>query len=244
MHISEGALSLPVLAGGACFAVAGLAVSLPRLPWERIMSVGTLSAAFFAASLIHVPLGPGNVHLIMNGLLGAVLGWSAVPAIAVALLLQAMLFQFGGLTTLGVNICIMALPALFCGLLFRRFFLNGRARPLAAFTCGFSAVLLSGLLCALSLALSGDAFVAAAWTIFSAHIPLMLIEGFLTMVTVGYLAKVLPELLSDCRENGRDHGVPQAAAGVTPDAPLPSPAEVLALSGSPSGATQSSSHGV
>ena len=84
MHISEGVLSLPILAGGAACALAGLGYSLKKLPWRRIMSVGILSAAFFVATLVHIPLGPGSVHLIMNGLLGAVLGWAAFPAIAVA----------------------------------------------------------------------------------------------------------------------------------------------------------------
>lgn len=197
MHISEGVLSAPVLAGGAFIALAGLGYSLKRLPWKHIMSVGILSAAFFVASLIHVPLGPGSVHLIMNGLLGAILGWAAVPAITVALFLQALLFQFGGLTSLGVNICIMAGPAVLCGLVFRRFFSFGaQTRCVAACICGALAVSMSAMICALALALSGEAFFTAAWAIFLAHLPIMVIEGFLTAVVVGYLAKVLPELLN------------------------------------------------
>ena len=196
MHISEGVLSAPVLAGGAAFAVAGLAVSLKKLAWEHIMGVGVLSAAFFVASLIHVPLGPGSVHLIMNGLLGAVLGWPAFAAITVALFLQALLFQFGGLTSLGVNACIMAWPAVACGLAFRRFFAVPKMRTAAAFACGALSVLLAGLLCALALALSGDAFLTVAWAIFLAHVPIMALEGLLTALVVGYLAKVMPELLA------------------------------------------------
>ena len=196
MHISEGVLSAPVLAAGACLAVAGLAVSLKKLSWRHIMSVGVLSAAFFVASLIHVPLGPGSVHLIMNGLLGAILGWSAFAAITVALFLQALLFQFGGLTVLGVNVCIMAWPAIVCGLAFRRFFIRPRSRSVAAFACGALSVLFSGLLCALALALSGDAFLTVAWAIFLAHVPVMAVEGLLTALVVGYLAKVMPELLA------------------------------------------------
>lgn len=202
MHISEGVLSLPVLAGGAVLALAGLAPALHRLPWQRIMTVGVLSAGFFTASLIHIPLGPGNVHLILNGLLGAILGLSAIPAIAVALILQAVLFQFGGLTSLGVNICIMAFPAVLCGVLFRKWFLVKGARPWAAFACGFCAVLLSGLLCALALALSGENFINAAWTLFLAHVPVMVLEGFVSMAIVSYLANVLPELLELNKPSG------------------------------------------
>jgi cobalt/nickel transport system permease protein len=42
-----------------------------------------LSATFFVASLIHVPVGPSSVHLIMSGLAGLVLGWTAFPALFV-----------------------------------------------------------------------------------------------------------------------------------------------------------------
>lgn len=183
------------MAGGAALAAAGVGYSLRKLPWDRIMSVGILSAAFFVASLVHVPLGPGNVHLIMNGLMGAVLGWSALPAIAVALFLQALLFQYGGFTSLGVNICLMAFPAVLCGLFFRRFFSLPRWRAQAAFACGAFAVLGSGLLCSLALALSGEAFFTTAWAILAAHVPIMLVEGFLTMIIVGYLARALPDVL-------------------------------------------------
>ena len=37
-----------------------------------------------------------GLHLVLNGLMGLLLGWLAVPAILVALFLQALLFQFGG----------------------------------------------------------------------------------------------------------------------------------------------------
>ncbi|MDL2216206.1 cobalt transporter CbiM [Desulfovibrio sp. OttesenSCG-928-M14] len=197
MHISEGVLSLPVLGGGAVLALAGLGWSLKKLPWRHIMSVGILSAAFFVASLIHVPIGPGSAHLIMNGLLGAVLGWAAFPAITVALFLQALLFQYGGLTALGVNICIMAWPAVLCGLLLRRFFTQGPTPwgKAAAFACGALSVLLGAGLCALALALSGEAFLTTAGAVALVHLPIMVIEGFLTMLVVAYLQKTLPEVL-------------------------------------------------
>jgi cobalt/nickel transport system permease protein len=205
MHISEGVLSAPVLAGGAVPALLALGWSLKRLPWEHIMSTGILSAAFFTASLIHIPIGPGSVHLILNGLLGAVLGAAAFPAIAAALLLQALLFNFGGLSTLGVNLCVMAGPAVLCGMLCRPFFRAGcKAWAAAAFACGAGAVLLSALLCALALSLSGDVFRSAARVIFIAHIPIMLIEGFLSMGIIGYLRKTLPELLTATRPQGGD----------------------------------------
>ncbi len=121
MHISEGVLSPAVLAGGAALAAVGTAIGLKKMDYEAIPRVAILSAAFFVATLIHVPVGPVGLHLVLNGLMGLLLGWLAVPAILIALFLQSLLFQFGGLTVLGVNTVIMALPAVVCFYLFRPF---------------------------------------------------------------------------------------------------------------------------
>jgi len=43
--------------------------------------------------------------------------------------------------------------------------------------------------------LTGEAFLPAAKLLVAAHLPVMLIEGFLTVVCVIFLKKVKPELL-------------------------------------------------
>nr|WP_321255285.1 cobalt transporter CbiM [uncultured Pseudodesulfovibrio sp.] len=197
MHISEGVLSGPVLLGGAGLAVLGTSIGLKKIDYDQIMSVAILSAAFFIASLIHVPIGPANGHLILNGLLGVVLGWAAFPSILVALVLQAVLFQFGGLTVLGVNTFTMAAPAVLCFYVFRPLLINGNgSRFAAAFACGFFAMLLSTLLTASALALSGDGFRDAARMLFYAHLPIMVVEGVITGFAYSFLAKVKPEVLA------------------------------------------------
>lgn len=196
MHISEGVLSGPVLVSGAAFAVAGIAIGLKKLDFDKIPQAAVLSAAFFVASLIHVPIGIASAHLILNGILGVILGWTAFPAIGVALVLQAMLFQFGGFTTLGVNTTTMAVPAVLCWLLFGRFVTrNGVSGILAAFACGFLSVLLSGLLVSLSLFLSEENFFEAAAAVLGAHIVIMIVEGIITVLCVQFLKKVRPGML-------------------------------------------------
>ena len=120
MHISEGVLSAPVLVTGAVLAAAGVAVGLKKIDYEKIPQVAVLSSAFFVASLIHVPIGPSSIHLIINGINGLLLGWLCFPSILVALSLQAILFQFGGITVLGINTVNMALPGVICYYLFNR----------------------------------------------------------------------------------------------------------------------------
>jgi cobalt/nickel transport system permease protein len=195
MHISEGILSAPVLISGGVIAATGTIIGLRKIDYEHIMPTALLSSAFFVASLIHVPLGPGSVHLILNGLLGVILGWAAFPAILIALFLQALFFQFGGLVVLGVNTVTMALPALLCSLLVRPWLNNPKTRPFAAFAAGSLAIFLSALLMALALTLSDTGFYATARVILAANVPIMIIEGFITMFTVTFLARVQPEIL-------------------------------------------------
>jgi len=197
MHIAEGVLSAPVLLTGGALTVIGTGLGLKKLDYDRLPQVAVLSSAFFVASLIHVPIGPSSVHLILNGLIGLLLGWAAFPVILVGLTLQAVLFQYGGLTTLGVNTLNMALPGVIC-----YYGLGNLARNshpglsmAAAFICGAGAVLLSGLGLALALIFTGESFWPVARLVVIAHIPVMVIEGFFAAVLVQFFKKVRPEIL-------------------------------------------------
>ncbi|MFO8111087.1 MAG: cobalt transporter CbiM [Desulfosalsimonadaceae bacterium] len=197
MHLSEGILTWPVLASGAAFAVAGTGIGLKKLKTEDIPKTAILSAAFFVASLIHVPIGPSSAHLILNGIIGILLGWAAFPAIMVALSLQALFFQYGGITTLGVNTLLMALPAVLCHLLFHPLILRKNAflSLAAGFSGGAFSVFLSGIFMAAFLVFAQREFFEVSLLIIGVHIPVMIIEGIITMFCIGFLKKVQPSLM-------------------------------------------------
>jgi cobalt/nickel transport system permease protein len=196
MHISEGVLNAPVLISGAALALAGTAAGLRQMDYDRVAHVGVLASAFFVASLIHINVGPSSAHLILNGLLGLLLGWAAVPAILVALILQSIFFQFGGITTLGVNTILMALPAVICYYAFRNLIHQSPVLAMiGSFSCGFVSVLLSTLLLALALVFTEKNFWSLAGLIVAANLPVMVIEGIITVFCVTFLKKVLPEIL-------------------------------------------------
>ena len=198
MHISEGILSAPVLVAGAGLTVIAVAYSLKKIEHKEVPKIAILSSVFFVASLIHIPLGPSSVHLILNGIIGVLLGWSAFPAILVALALQGVLFQFGGITTLGVNTLNMALPAIICFYLFNRGIRseNNFIALILTFVCGFLAVLLSGIMVAAALVFTGEPFIQVAKLVLIAHLPVMILEGVLTVFCIGFLRKVRPEILN------------------------------------------------
>jgi cobalt/nickel transport system permease protein len=197
MHIVDGVLSLPVLATGALLTTGGVALGLRCLEVEQIPRAAVLGACFFVASLVHVPIGPSSAHLMLIGLMGIVLGWTAFPVILVGLLLQAVFFGFGGLLVLGVNTFNLAFAAVgsayLCSWGIRRGGVN------SGFVWGAMAgaigVLLSALLVGVSLALVGDEFIVVAKLTVVASLPVALVEGLLTGAAIALMRRVKPDML-------------------------------------------------
>ena len=200
MHVSDAVLAAPLVAGG--WAVTGVttALCLRGVREERIPHAAVLTACFFVASTIHVPLGFAKIHLVLNGLCGVILGPLAFPAILIGLLLQALLFGHGGLAILGFNAYAMGLPALVAwgGMRIWRRCRWGRAGIgllVGAFSAGGGAVVLGAALVAGGLVLSGKTLEKLAPWFFLSHVVLGIIEGIVTAGTVRFLSRVEPKLL-------------------------------------------------
>lgn len=196
-HIPDGILSLPVLLGGGGLAAAGLALGLRRLDDREIAETGILAAVFFVVSLVSIPIGPSTIHLLLGGLMGVVLGWRAFPAVFVGLLLQAVMFGFGGLTTLGVDTVDMALPGVVAAALARPFLAADRPARAAVLGGLVAALAVAGTAAGLSLALalSASAYVPSAEVILVTYLPLAAIEAVITGSVLSFLARVKPEML-------------------------------------------------
>ncbi len=197
MHISEGVLSAPTLIAGAAASAASMGLGIKKTKDDDLPKVAVLSSTLFVASLIHIPLGPISVHLILNGLAGLILGWSLFPALFLSLLLQAILFQFGGLTTLGVNTLTMGLPAILCFYLFgklvrkRSYILS----VISGFLTGVLGVFLASVFVALFLVTTGEAFLNVAKLVIFIHFPVIVIEGIITSFIIVVIKKLKPEIL-------------------------------------------------
>ena len=85
VHISDGVLQTTWLTGGFVVAVCLAVVGCWRVRDEEIPRIALLTAAFFVASSIHIRIGVTSWHLLLNGLVGVMLGRRAALAIPVAL---------------------------------------------------------------------------------------------------------------------------------------------------------------
>ena len=203
MHLADGVLSAPVLLTSAALSVAGVAFGLRRLREEQLPLAALLGAAFFVASTIHVPVGVGSVHLILNGLAGLLLGWAVFPVLCVALALQAALFSFGGFAVLGANLLIMALPGVAA-----HHMLRGRLGPgvahlhalISGAACGVIGIGGAALLAGVLLALSGGRVFSELIVLFSlAHLPVLAVDAAIGAFTVATLVRMMPQALAPVR---------------------------------------------
>jgi len=211
MHVPDGVLPIAVSAAGYATAGAATWYSLRKInqkenPQEDVPKASLLTAAFFVASWIHIPIPPTSAHLVLNGLLGAVLGYYAFPAILIGLFFQAVMFQHGGLATLGVNATIMGLPALLAYFIFRLRNIVGRDSRMwtglfgslaGASGIGVSVVIFSVLLITFIPAhIDAEVERASIWALSLSHVPLIIIESVFTALVVLFLHRVKPELLN------------------------------------------------
>lgn len=196
MHISDGVLrpEVSVAAYAAAAVVTGLCMR--RMRTEEMSKVAVVTSAFFVASLVHIPLGPTSVHLLLIGLVGALLGSAAFPSVALGLILQTLLFGYGGITALGANSLMMGIPALAAGWIYRG--LRGRewaGHMAAGAVAGGLGTALAAVFLALLLMTSGEDFYGVARVALLAHLPVIGIEALITAFVVSFLRKVKPELL-------------------------------------------------
>jgi cobalt/nickel transport system permease protein len=116
---------------------------------SRIPLLGVLGAFVFAAQMINFPVWAGTSgHLVGGALLALTLGPSAAVVVMTAILVvQALVFQDGGLLALGANVLNMAVVGVWAGYLPAKLVGGSNARRIAAFAGGWLS-LMAGALCA------------------------------------------------------------------------------------------------
>ncbi|WP_323587443.1 cobalt transporter CbiM [Aliarcobacter butzleri] len=197
MHISDGIISIEVATVSAVVTLAFCVYSFKNLTNEKIALVASMSALFFVTSFIHIPFGVTQIHLMLIGFIGIFLGSLAFISIAIALILQALLLGFGGISSLGANILVMALPAYLVYLIFKLEILKKLNEKVKFFLVGFLGVFISSLLLFTVLVFSKDEYLVVAYSIIAVNIPTMILEGIVTMFLLLYIKKSMPKLLKE-----------------------------------------------
>jgi cobalt/nickel transport system permease protein len=209
MHMSDGLLDLPAVAIFWAVAVVGLGFCSVRarrdLDDRTAPMAGLVTAFVFAVQMINFPILPGASGHLLGGALVAILVGPYVGALCVAIVLvvQALLFADGGLTTLGANITNMALISTFVGygmvVALRALARRGRGGLVAtAFVAAFVGTVAASLGFVLQYAVGGAAGLSLG-TVFALmvgfHALIGIGEGVITAATVGAISAIRPDLV-------------------------------------------------
>ncbi len=190
MHIADGiiATEICVAADAACLGTLYL-MGRDTDP-DEIPRMGFVGAALFAVSLVHFPVAGTAMHLALLGLAGVLLGLRAVPVVFLALLFQSLIFQHGGLITLGLNTLNMSAGALAAWVVWRAL---PSPEPVRAFLAGVAGILLPATLVISEFLVTG--YGRGILVLYGAYAVTAVVEGLLTVSVVGFLRRTQPDIL-------------------------------------------------
>jgi cobalt/nickel transport system permease protein len=191
MHISDGIISTPVCIVANVVAVTVIYFVSRKTRPEEIPAMGMTGAALFVSSLIHFPLAGTSIHLGLFGLAGIILGKRAFPVIFTALLFQALIFQHGGLLTLGVNSINMGAGALVAWLIWS---IKQMPEGFRAGLAGFAGIIVPAVMMALEFHFTG--YGSGIFMLLLIYILAALAEGGITLAAVAFFRKVKPDIIS------------------------------------------------
>ncbi|MER7518969.1 energy-coupling factor ABC transporter permease [Streptomyces sp. NPDC126499] len=213
MHVPDGFINAPVSAAAGVVAAGAVAVSLRGARKEldeRTAPLAGLVAAFvFAVQMLNFPVAAGTSGHLLGGALAAILvgPYTGVLCIAVVLLMQGVLFADGGLTALGVNITVMGgVTVLVAYALFRGLVLllprTRRSVTVASFVAALVSVPAAAAAFTLIYAIGGTTDVPlpkVLTAMVGVHVLIGIGEAVITMLTVGAVIAVRPDLVYGAR---------------------------------------------
>jgi cobalt/nickel transport system permease protein len=166
MHIPDGFLSLLVAITFWILSAVMVGIALRKtkstLGERQVPLMGVLAAAIFAGQMLNFSVAGGTSgHLLGAAIATILLGpWPAILVMTSVVSLQALLFQDGGILSLGANIFNMAIVGvLVANVLFTLLSHTFKRRTwgylLAGFVGAWASIFIASLACAIELSLSG-----------------------------------------------------------------------------------------
>jgi cobalt/nickel transport system permease protein len=220
MHIPDGFLSLPVSLLTWAFSLLLIVISLKRVEKDyqekAVPLMGVCAAFIFAAQMINFPIPGGTSgHLLGGTLAGILLGpWAGSLVMTVVFIVQALLFQDGGLTALGANIFNMGLIGTFGGYYLykavRSLFGFSRWRGMAMGTAiaAWASVVMAAFMCSVQLAVSGTVpLQVALFAMLSWHFVIGIGEALITLAAASYIWRTRPDLIYDSPRSSLIHKI-------------------------------------
>lgn len=207
MHIPDGFLSTPVWTSTWLLSAGGLSYCIKKtkesLKGKMVPLMGVMSAFIFAAQMINFPVAGGTSGHLLGGVLAAVLlgPYAGAVVITCVLVVQSLLFQDGGITTLGANIFNMSLVGTMGGYfvyyLITKIIKKQKGMILGAAISAWLSVIFASVACAFELAFSGTVELNVVLPAMAGiHALIGLGEAVITCLVIGFVLKVRPDILT------------------------------------------------
>lgn len=206
MHIPDGFLTANTWLPAWFLSVAGLGLSIKKvgrmLKEKMVPLMGVMSAFVFAAQMLNFPVAGGTSGHLLGGVMSAVLLGPSAAAVVIScvLVVQCLVFQDGGLTSLGANIFNMAfvgaMGGYFIYFIVRKFMDGRRGILVATAVAAWLSVILAAAACALELAISGTSPLKIVLpAMLGVHALIGIGEALITVIVVSFVLKVRPDLM-------------------------------------------------
>lgn len=211
LHIPDGFLS--VIIAVICWVAALVALyfavqnSQQKFDDRLVPLAGIMAAFIFAAQMLNFPVAGGTSgHFIGAALATIVLGpWLGMLVMAAVIILQALLFQDGGLVVMGANVLVMGIVPAFVGFGLTRSFLNRpMGQRLAVIgVAAWLSIMAAAFVTALLLWLSGTATLGIVVpAMLGIHALIGIGEALITVAAYTFIVRTRPELVEKGKASG------------------------------------------
>ncbi len=207
MHIPDGFIPLSFAIPAFLITILFWIISFKKikLTEQQVPMMGLLTALFFAAMFVNIPLfGGTTAHLLGGAAIGLILGpFAGLISMSIILVLQAFLFGDGGLIALGANVLNIGVIGVFVPCIIF-LVLNKLFKPkikgliVTIFISTFFSNLLSAIAAGVQIGLSPLSLYGlriVVPTMVAYHSVIGGIEGLVTIVLIITLLKLRPDVL-------------------------------------------------
>ncbi len=206
MHIPDGFISIGTAVATYAGSAGALAYSVRRTNRElrerQVPLMGVMAAFVFAAQMMNFKVvGGTSGHLLGGALVAILLGpWAGTLVITAVLVVQALIFQDGGLIALGANIFNMAVVGVWSGYgiyaLLRRAIPGQRGVLIGGFISAWASVVIASVVASIELAVSGTSPLQVVLPAMGlVHLLIGIGEGLITTGVLTFLAATRRDLL-------------------------------------------------
>lgn len=207
MHAPDGfySVGLCVAVNGVCLGVIGYSIKRvwKKLDRKTLSLAAAVGALVFAMEMANFCVNKGSSCHFMGGVFASIVLGPFLSTITVSLmhLVQAFIFQDGGILSLGPNLLTIVIISTFLGyylyLNFKSLVIEPYGTYIGAFISAWLTLLITAITVCVMLAISGvDSMVATLGPMVGPHVFVGAIEGLITVILLILIQRINPGFLT------------------------------------------------